>query len=130
MKRVFVVLAWLSLGCASQSKDAHGYIPENAFEVFQKFGCKNCHTMPPTGFTDYGKKINDMGYGCISLQSLAKQHKLSGVARRVFIQNGCTKCHDPKGKGFGDKNLTRFGVKVEERNLGCVGTFTTLLGEN
>jgi hypothetical protein len=69
------------------------------------------------------------GYGCVSLQNLALKHKLKGEAREVFIKNGCVKCHDPDGRGFGDKNLTSFGLKINERNLGCVGTFKELVGE-
>jgi cytochrome c2 len=130
----FFPLILLFIGCVLMQKKggkeiATHELPNSAIEVFEKFGCKDCHTLPPTGFTEYGKEMISKGYGCVSLQSLALKHKLKGEAREVFIKNGCVKCHDLDGRGFGDKNLTSFGLKINERNLGCVGTFEELLGE-
>ncbi len=109
--------------------ETHTEIPKNAFEVFNNFGCNNCHTMPPSDYTEYGKEMLKKGFGCISLQTLAKKHSLYGEARRVFIKNGCVKCHNPDGRGVGEKNLTGFGLEVDKRGLGCVGTLKVLSGE-
>jgi len=69
------------------------------------------------------------GYGCISLHNLALKHNLKGEAKEIFVKSGCNTCHDAGGKGFGEKNLTRFGLLVNERNLGCTGTFGELIEE-
>ncbi|MEO0139826.1 MAG: hypothetical protein ABIL16_07920 [candidate division WOR-3 bacterium] len=131
MKLLFFVL--LFYGCSLKgTKSDNGFheVPKNALEVFNNYGCKNCHTLPPTDYTDYGREMLKKGYGCISLQTLAKKHALLGDARKVFIENGCSKCHNPDGKGIGDKNLTKFGLEIERKGLGCVETFKQLLGES
>ncbi len=124
----------LMLGCSTlkskRGKEIHKDVPKSAFEVFNNFQCNRCHKLPPTDFTDYGKDILSKGYGCISLQTLAKQHKLSGEARRIFVESGCVECHDINGNGFGKANLNEFGLKVQDKDLGCVGTFKRLLGED
>lgn len=124
----------LILGCSAlkskKSEKVHKDVPKNAFEVFNNFQCSKCHTLPPTDFTDYGKDMLSKGYGCVSLLTLSKKHKLSGEARRIFIEVGCVECHDINGKGFGEANLNEFGLKVQDKDLGCVGTFKKLLGEN
>ena len=43
-----------------------------------------------------------------------------------FVQNLCSNCHDPFGKGALRHNLTPVGLDYRAKNLGCIASATTL----
>ncbi len=135
MRKMAFIVVLLAISCVSPKKGGEARTedtrhPLSALEVFQKYGCKNCHVYPGLkDYTEYGKEAMSKGYGCISLLTKVKSHTASLEAREWFKKNKCSECHDIDGKGIGRQNLTDFGVKMEEQNLGCVGVFKELRGE-
>ncbi len=135
MRAILIISVVLTLSCTSIGKGREKQAnisehPISALEVFRKYGCKNCHVYPGLKeYTDYGKEAALKGYGCISLLTRIKSHSASLEARRWFRENRCSECHDIGGKGTGRQNLTPFGLEMEKRDLGCVGVFKELRGE-
>ncbi len=135
MRKMMLMSVLFAISCASPKKEGRTHLkdarhPLSALEVFQKYGCKNCHVYPGLkDYTDYGKEAMSKGYGCVSLLTKVKSHSASLEARQWFKKNRCSECHDIDGRGVGRQNLTAFGVKMEEQNLGCVGVFKDLRGE-
>jgi len=126
------MLSCISTGKGEKKRAKSAEHPLSALEVFQKYGCKNCHVYPGLKeYTEYGKEAAQKGYGCISLLTKIKSHNASLEARRWFRENRCSECHDIDGRGTGRQNLTPFGLELEmeRRDLGCVGVFKELRGE-
>jgi len=133
---VFIVSGGLSYAGGKKS-----YSPEymkQVHQTFEKYGCVNCHDISGSGmeFTKSGDAAADKGYGCIGLQTIiitAGSKNMDGpgirTAIKAFHGQRCDECHDIKGKGKKEKNLTDLGVDMYGKTLGCVSMFTAISTE-
>jgi len=97
--------------------------------VFDKHGCKNCHTAGENGklgFTDKGKQLTKGFEGCI--RTLTAMNLIAQVpagqrsadqktTAQRFNEFGCTLCHQIMP---GKMGLTDLGAKLTHMHLGCV----------
>jgi cytochrome c551/c552 len=109
--------------------DLAGKTPnELASFVFERHGCKNCHTLGKDGklgFTERGKAVGRNFEGCISLltsmnviaqeqEENRKPEEKEKAAR--FQQFGCTTCHQITPGKLG---LTEYGTKLASLHMAC-----------
>lgn len=101
---------------------------ELAAYIFDRHGCKNCHTLGQAGklgFTDHGKEIGKNFEGCISL--LTAMNVIAQVKEKnrtpdekqkaaKFELYGCTTCHEIIPGKLG---LTQYGSKLASLHLAC-----------
>jgi len=102
---------------------------ELARYIFDKHGCKSCHTVGENGklgFTERGKQIGKGFEGCISMltamnliaQVPPEKRTPSQREKAVhFAEFGCASCHTIVP---GKMGLTDLGMKLTHLHLGCV----------
>jgi hypothetical protein len=102
---------------------------ELAQYVFDKHGCKKCHTIGrdgKLGFTELGKQRATGFEGCIHLLTtmtvivaVPEQKRSPQQREKVarFEEFGCTSCHRVSP---GKLTLTEVGAKLQHLHLGCV----------
>jgi hypothetical protein len=109
--------------------DPTGKTPDQlAAYVFEKHGCKTCHTLGTggkLGFTERGKQVGQNFEGCISLLTsmnviaqVKEENRTAEEKRKAarFEEFGCTTCHQITPGKLG---LTAYGVKLRSMHLAC-----------
>ena len=116
---------------------AHKTQEELARYVFEKHGCKDCHTVGRNGklgFTSRGQQVSGDFEGCIRLLTdvnriaQAPENRRSDQQRQKaarFRDFGCTFCHQITP---GKAGLTEVGAKLTRMHLGCVDVEKLIAG--
>jgi cytochrome c551/c552 len=101
---------------------------ELAHYVFERHGCKGCHTLGENGklgFTERGKQVGKGFEGCIALLTsmnvVAQVKQVDRTAEEKqkaarFQEFGCTTCHQIVPGKLG---LTSYGTKLKSLHMAC-----------
>lgn len=109
--------------------DTSGKSPQElAGYVFERYGCKGCHTLGRAGklgLTERGKEIGKNFEGCISLLTamnvivhLPEENRSAEEKRKAahFQEFGCAACHQIMPGKIG---LTEVGSKLASLHMAC-----------